>query len=87
MITEEEKQFNIAVGRKIKSRRRELFLSQTEVANKLGVTFQQVQKYEKGTNGCSAKKINDLGKALKVNVLYFFDFQIHGEQNDKSQSW
>ena len=45
MIKESEKLFNKAIGEKIKSRRKELHLSQTEVAKELGVTFQQVQNY------------------------------------------
>tara|TARA_B100001939_G_C16454794_1_gene410491 strand:+ start:24 stop:287 length:264 start_codon:yes stop_codon:yes gene_type:complete len=86
MLSESEKLFNQAVGLKIKSRRNELNLTQTEVAKKLGVTFQQVQKYEKGTNGCSAKRIADIGKALNITVLYFFsNIDIEGI-NDQSES-
>jgi len=87
MIKESEKLFNKAIGEKIKSRRKELHLSQTEVAKELGVTFQQVQKYEKGTNGCSAKRIDELSKALRISILYFYaNINLEGN-NDQSKSW
>jgi transcriptional regulator with XRE-family HTH domain len=86
MIRESEKLFNKAVGEKIKSRRKELFLTQTQVAEKLGVTFQQVQKYEKGTNGCSAKRIDELSKALRISILYFYANINLEVKNDQSTS-
>ena len=86
MLSESEKLFNQAVGVKIRSRRNELHLTQTEVANKLGVTFQQVQKYEKGTNGCSAKRIADVAKVLNITVLYFFSNIDSEGINDQSKS-
>ncbi len=48
-------------------------LSQTEVANALGVTFQQVQKYERGTNRVGASRLYDLAQILGVQVQYFFE--------------
>ena len=48
-------------------------MSQTEVANALGVTFQQVQKYERGTNRVGASRLFDLSKVLGVQVEYFFE--------------
>ena len=48
-------------------------MSQTEVANALGVTFQQVQKYERGTNRVSASRLYDLSRILNVPVQIFFE--------------
>jgi len=61
------------VGRQLRSRREELGLSQTAVANTLGVSFQQVQKYERGFNRVSASRLWDLADILKVDVGFFFE--------------
>jgi transcriptional regulator with XRE-family HTH domain len=61
------------VAARIQLRRRELGLSQTELARKLGVSFQQVQKYEKGTNRVSAGVLYEISKVLDVPVGYFFE--------------
>lgn len=61
------------VGKQFRARRQELGLSQTVVADKLGVTFQQVQKYERGMNRISASRLHDLCGILNVKVEYFFD--------------
>lgn len=60
------------VGRRVKSRRLEKGLSQTELADKIGVTFQQVQKYEKGTNRIGAGRLQRISEALDVPVAFFF---------------
>ena len=72
-MLEETNSFNQNVGIKIKVKREELNWTQTKLGNKLGVTFQQVQKYEKGKNGCSAYRIKELSKHLKVPIIYFFE--------------
>ena len=72
MLNEEHKQFNISVGQKIKSRRLELKKTQTWLAKKIGVTFQQVQKYEKGSNGTNLFNLKQIADAFQVSVLYFF---------------
>ena len=72
MLNEETKQFNISVGQKIKSRRLELKKTQSWLAKKIGVTFQQVQKYEKGSNGTNLFNLKQMADALQVSVLYFF---------------
>ncbi|WP_290943191.1 helix-turn-helix transcriptional regulator, partial [Hyphomonas sp.] len=64
--------FNQSLGKKIKSRRLELKKTQTWLAKKLGVTFQQIQKYEKGSNGTSAYRLWEISKALRVSMSYFF---------------
>ena len=61
------------VGARLQLRRRELGLSQTELGEKLGVSFQQVQKYEKGRNRVSAGVLYEISKALNVPVGYFFE--------------
>ena len=61
------------VGSMFRTRRQELGLSQTDVAESLGVTFQQVQKYEWGMNRISASRLHDLCQILGVPVEYFFD--------------
>ena len=64
---------DIYVGQRLKQKRTLLGLSQTKMADKLGITFQQVQKYEKGTNRMSASRLIDLASVLDVPITYFFD--------------
>ena len=63
------------VGRRIKLRRLELRISQSDLAKTLNVTFQQVQKYENGRNRVSASSLSVIAKTLRVNPAHFFDFQ------------
>ncbi|MBP0466544.1 helix-turn-helix transcriptional regulator [Roseomonas sp. PWR1] len=60
------------VGARIRLRRHLLGLSQTMLAKELGVTFQQLQKYERGLNRISASRLHDLGRALDTSISYFF---------------
>ena len=62
-----------AIGSKIRLRRGELGMTQQQLARELGVTFQQLQKYEQGTNRVSGNRIAALAKALEVPVSYFFE--------------
>ena len=82
-----EGNFNSHLGKKLRMRRLALGLTQTKVAQAINVTFQQIQKYEKGTNGISSLRIMQLANFLKVSVLYFFDdFVNHsGESNEKQK--
>ncbi len=59
---------DVAVGARIRIRRRWLGWSQTQLANTLGITFQQVQKYEKGANRVSASMLVKAAKALDTSV-------------------
>jgi len=68
-----EGNFNRHLGSKLRMRRLALGLTQTKVANAINVTFQQIQKYEKGTNGISSLRIMQLSTFLKVPVVYFFE--------------
>ena len=61
------------VGGRIRMRRLMLDMSQTDVADGLGLTFQQVQKYEKGSNRVSASRLQQLSKILQVPVPFFFE--------------
>src|SRR5213595_3857744 len=60
------------VGRRVRSRRLECRLSQTELADRIGVTFQQVQKYEKGVNRIGAGRLQRISEALDVPISFFF---------------
>ena len=68
-----ETNFNQHLGSKLRMRRLSLGLTQTKVAQAINVTFQQIQKYEKGTNGISSLRIMQLANFLKVPVIYFFE--------------
>ena len=68
-----EDNFNKHLGNKLKLRRLALGLTQTKVAQAINVTFQQIQKYEKGTNGVSSNRLMQLSKFLKVPIIYFFE--------------
>jgi transcriptional regulator with XRE-family HTH domain len=61
------------VGRRLRWRRREMKLSQEALAEKLGLTFQQVQKYERGANRISAGRLFELAQALDTTIQYFFE--------------
>ncbi|KXV73471.1 transcriptional regulator [Acetobacter malorum] len=61
------------VGRRIRLRRTLLGLSQEKLGEALGITFQQVQKYERGTNRVGASRLYDLASALDVPISFFFD--------------
>ena len=68
-----EANFNRHLGSKLRIRRLALGLTQTKVAQAIHVTFQQIQKYEKGTNGISSLRIMQLSSFLKVPLVYFFE--------------
>jgi transcriptional regulator with XRE-family HTH domain len=68
-----ENNFNKHLGSKLKLRRLALGLTQTKVAKAINVTFQQIQKYEKGTNGVSSIRLLQLSNYLKVSISYFFE--------------
>lgn len=64
---------DIHVGRRVREARSAKGLSQEKLGNLLGISFQQVQKYEKGTNRIGASRLWGLSNALEVPVAYFFD--------------
>jgi transcriptional regulator with XRE-family HTH domain len=61
------------VGQRIRWRRKELKWTQEQLSEKLGLTFQQVQKYEKGVNRISAGRLYELDCVLDVEIGYFFE--------------
>jgi transcriptional regulator with XRE-family HTH domain len=68
-----EDNFNIHLGKKLRMRRLSLGLTQTKVAEAINVTFQQIQKYEKGTNGVSSARLMQISHFLKVPITYFYE--------------
>jgi len=81
-----EENFNKHLGSRLKLRRLALGLTQTKVAKAINVTFQQIQKYEKGTNGVSSTRLLQLSNYLKVPINYFFeDFSEYLINIEKSQ--
>ena len=80
-----EENFNIHLGKKLRMRRLSLGLTQTKVAQAINVTFQQIQKYEKGTNGVSSNRLMQLSQFLKVPITYFYeDFKNYKEFSSES---
>jgi transcriptional regulator with XRE-family HTH domain len=61
------------VGRRLRLKRTFLGLSQESVGKQIGVTFQQIQKYERGINRMGASRLYDFAKVLGVPVAYFFE--------------
>ena len=87
-------ELNQHLGKQLRSRRAALGLTQTQVAKAINVTFQQIQKYEKGTNGVSSSRLLQLANFLKVPVKYFFedfkDFQnldLNGSKDNSLESF
>ncbi|MDF2095451.1 MULTISPECIES: helix-turn-helix domain-containing protein [Aquibaculum] len=64
---------DVHIGRRIRERRVELGMSQSALAEQLGITFQQVQKYERGGNRVSGSRLWDISRVLGVNVSHFFE--------------
>ena len=80
-------QLNQHLGKKLRLRRTSLGLTQTQVAKAINVTFQQIQKYEKGTNGVSSARLLQLASFLKVPIKYFFeDYQDFSASNESNLS-
>ena len=64
---------DIHVGLQVRLRRKELKISQEKLAETLGLTFQQVQKYERGANRISASKLYEIARTLRVPMGWFFE--------------
>ena len=78
---------DLHVGARIRMRRRSQGVSQEKLAEALGLTFQQVQKYERGANRVSASKLYEIAAMLRAPVAYFFDGLADpaGEADDDSR--
>ncbi|MEP0944010.1 MAG: helix-turn-helix transcriptional regulator [Rhizobiaceae bacterium] len=72
---------DVHVGSRVRLRRTMTKMSQEKLGEALGVSFQQVQKYEKGTNRIGASRMQQISKTLKVPVSFFFE-DIPGSRND-----
>lgn len=64
---------DLHVGARIRMRRKILGVSQERLAEDLGLTFQQIQKYERGANRVSASKLYEIARSLQSSVGYFFE--------------
>jgi transcriptional regulator with XRE-family HTH domain len=64
---------DVHVGLQVRFRRKALKMSQEKLADALGLTFQQVQKYERGANRISASKLYEIARALRVSIAWFFE--------------
>lgn len=74
---------DIEVGRRVRVLRLQRRLSQTDLANHLGVSFQQVQKYENGTNRISAGRLEQIAELFKIPVATLFSQTGAGADNQK----
>ena len=73
------------VGLRIRLRRKELGISQERLAETIGLTFQQVQKYERAANRVSASKLWEVARALETNIGYFYEgLRTEGEMRRRS---
>jgi transcriptional regulator with XRE-family HTH domain len=75
---------DIEVGRRVRAFRLERNLSQTALANQLGLTFQQVQKYEKGTNRISAGRLQTIAEIFKIPITELFSTSPSTPQRQES---
>ena len=76
---------DIHVGKRMRQRRTILGLSQSALGDAIGLTFQQVQKYERGANRVSGSRLFDLARVLGVPVAHFFE-EMPGDVQQKSPS-
>lgn len=72
-MTIDKQNVDAYVGKRLRLRRTMMGLSQDAVAKAVGVTFQQVQKYEKGTNALNASRLLEFSRFMNVPVAYFFE--------------
>ncbi|MCA8883393.1 MAG: helix-turn-helix transcriptional regulator [Rhodobacteraceae bacterium] len=71
------------VGSVIRKRRREISMTQQQLAEQVGIKFQQIQKYETGVNRVSASRLWEISRALAVPIDHFFkDLHSNGAQNE-----
>lgn len=80
---------DVHVGNRVRLRRMMLDMSQQRLADEIGLTFQQVQKYEKGINRMGASRLQQIANALQVPVTFFFDAapgqtEVSGEASSSS---
>ena len=83
MSTNESFPRNGEIGKRIKLRRLQLGLSQESLGLALGVTFEQVQKYEQGDDRIGAGRLQQVAEVLKVPILFFFGGNIGGAEDSE----
>src|ERR1700730_16340593 len=71
------------IGRRIRPLRRERGLSQTELGTPIGVTFQQIQKYEKGANRVSAGRLHRIAELFNVPITFFYADSAAGQESNE----
>ena len=84
-MTSNDNPVDFSVGQRIRFKRWQLGVSQTALGDYIGVRFQQIQKYETGTNRISASRLWDVSKLLQEDVAYFFQ-DLHSERGDPPES-
>jgi transcriptional regulator with XRE-family HTH domain len=77
---------DVHVGKRLRQRRTILGLSQEAIGNAIGVTFQQVQKYERGVNRMGASRLFEFAKILTIPVAYFFEEMEKATSNPSNAS-
>jgi transcriptional regulator with XRE-family HTH domain len=78
-MTDKPNPIDVHVGRRLRLRRTLLGMSQERLAQLLGLTFQQIQKYERGVNRIGSSRLYELGQILHVPVSFFFDDMAEGD--------
>ena len=73
---------DVHVGARLRARRTLLGMSQTALGDAIGISFQQLQKYEKGGNRISASRLYDVSKLLDIDISYFFDEMDQATENE-----
>lgn len=71
------------IGMLIKKRRKEMSISQEKLGEMMGVSYQQIQKYENGTNRVSADMLRNIASALNIDVSYFYEKPTHDEVHEE----
>ena len=77
---------DVHVGTRIRLRRKTMKMSQEQLGDQLGITFQQVQKYERGTNRVGASRLWKISQVLQVPIQYFYDGLKDGISDDLSDN-
>lgn len=78
MTAKRSNEFDQVIAKRIRARRLQMSMSQEELGDRLGLTFQQVQKYEKGTNRVSAGRLVEIAKILKTTPDWFLKDLVDG---------
>lgn len=78
---------DLHVGLKVRKARKAMGMSQTELGNQLGVSFQQIQKYEKGSNRIGSGRLWEISRVLQVPIDYFFDGIDENVSSENAVPW